>query len=176
AVLSAALPVRTLHAAESAVPAASVSGRDTSAYAPKLIDPKSPPPSEAGGSPVPAAPAPSGSTPAGASVRPGTEGGDTPSPAPARTPEVLKAAAHDGDDDVINRPAVDDIELQMNADVLKYIAFFTGAGRSTFERWLKRSGRYMDLFRSVLQKEGLPPDLVHLVFVESGFTVNARSY
>jgi membrane-bound lytic murein transglycosylase D len=71
---------------------------------------------------------------------------------------------------------VDDIELQMNADVLKYIAFFTGAGRSTFERWLKRSGRYMDLFRSVLQKEGLPPDLVHLVFVESGFNVNARSY
>src|SRR6185369_6509989 len=84
--------------------------------------------------------------------------------------------AADADDEVMNRPAVDDIELQMNADVLKYIAFFTGAGRSTFERWLKRSGRYMDLFRSVLQKEGLPPDLVHLVFVESGFNVNARSY
>jgi membrane-bound lytic murein transglycosylase D len=70
---------------------------------------------------------------------------------------------------------VDDIELQMNADVLKYIAFFTGAGRSTFERWLKRSGRYMELFRTVLQKEGLPPDLVHLVFVESGFNIQARS-
>src|SRR5262249_37504737 len=56
------------------------------------------------------------------------------------------------------------------------IAFFTGGGRSTFERWLKRSGRYMELFRGVLQKEGLPPDLVHLVFVESGFNVNARSY
>ena len=53
--------------------------------------------------------------------------------------------------------------------------FFMGAGRSTFERWLKRSGRYMDLFRSVLQREGLPPDLVHLVFVESGFNLNARS-
>jgi membrane-bound lytic murein transglycosylase D len=64
----------------------------------------------------------------------------------------------------------------MNADVLKYIAFFTGAGRSTFERWLKRSGRYMELFRTVLQKEGLPPDLVHLVFVESGFNINAQSY
>ena len=77
---------------------------------------------------------------------------------------------------MINQPAVDDIELQMNADVLRYIAFFTGGGRSTFERWLKRSGRYMELFRSVLQKEGLPPDLVHLVYVESGFNVNARSY
>jgi hypothetical protein len=58
AVLSAALPVRTLHAAEPAVPAASVPGRDTSAYAPKLIDPKSPPPSEAGGLPTPAPAAP----------------------------------------------------------------------------------------------------------------------
>jgi soluble lytic murein transglycosylase-like protein len=174
AVLSAALPVRTLHAAEAAVPAASVSGRDTSAYVPRLIDPKSPPPSEAGGLPSPA-PATSGSA-APASARPGSDETDASMPASARTPEVVKAGSHDADDDVMNRPAVDDIELQMNADVLKYIAFFTGAGRSTFERWLKRSGRYMDLFRSVLQKEGLPPDLVHLVFVESGFNVNARSY
>ena len=77
---------------------------------------------------------------------------------------------------VLNQPAIEDIPLQMNSDVIHYIEFFTGAGRSTFERWLKRSGRYMDLFRTVLQKEGLPPDLVHLVFVESGFNVNARSY
>jgi membrane-bound lytic murein transglycosylase D len=33
----------------------------------------------------------------------------------------------------------------------------------------------MDLFRQALQREGLPPDLVHLVFVESGFNLNARS-
>ena len=77
---------------------------------------------------------------------------------------------------VLNQPAVDDIPLQMNSDVLHWIQFFSGAGRSTFERWLKRSGRYMELFRTVLQKEGLPPDLVHLVFVESGFNLNARSY
>ncbi len=77
---------------------------------------------------------------------------------------------------VLNQPAIEDIPLQINSDVLHYIEFFTGAGRSTFERWLKRSGRYMELFRTVLQKEGLPPDLVHLVFVESGFNVNARSY
>jgi membrane-bound lytic murein transglycosylase D len=77
---------------------------------------------------------------------------------------------------VLNQPAIEDIPLQVNSDVLHYIEFFTGAGRSTFERWLKRSGRYMELFRTVLQREGLPPDLVHLVFVESGFNLNARSY
>ncbi len=77
---------------------------------------------------------------------------------------------------LLDQPAVDDIDLQMNADVLKWIEFFTGSGRSTFERWLKRSGRYMELFRGVLLKEGLPQDLVHLVFVESGFNMHAKSY
>lgn len=82
----------------------------------------------------------------------------------------------DSDAALLDQPAVEDIDLQMNADVLKWIEFFTGSGRSTFERWLKRSGRYMELFRGVLQKEGLPQDLVHLVFVESGFNMHAKSY
>jgi peptidoglycan lytic transglycosylase D len=82
---------------------------------------------------------------------------------------------NEADSTVLNQPAIDAIQPQFNGQVYRYIDFFTGAGRSTFERWLKRSGRYMDLFRSVLQREGLPPDLVHLVFVESGFNLNARS-
>src|SRR6185295_524807 len=79
------------------------------------------------------------------------------------------------DDANLSAPATDDIEPQYNADVYKWIEFFTGNGRSVFERWLKRSGQYMGLFRAVLKKEGLPEDLVHLVFVESGFNVQARS-
>lgn len=82
---------------------------------------------------------------------------------------------NEADEKVLSAPATEDIEPQVNADVHKWIAFFTGNGRSTFEKWLKRSGRYVELFRSVLKKEGLPPDLVHLVFVESGFNLNARS-
>lgn len=154
AALLASLPAGTLYAAEAAPDTAN-------SDVPRMIDPTSPPASERPvGTPAPPA------TPA------------TPWPASSRTPEMTatEPIAPEGDPAVINQPAVDDIELQMNADVLKYIAFFTGSGRSTFERWLKRSGRYMELFRSVLQKEGLPPDLVHLVFVESGFNVNARSY
>ena len=79
------------------------------------------------------------------------------------------------DHPVLDAPALEDIEPQLNADVYRYIEFFTGNGRSTFERWLKRSGRYMGLFREALKREGMPPDLVHLVFVESGFNVHARS-
>ncbi len=86
-----------------------------------------------------------------------------------------KASGNEPDERTLNAPATDGIQPQTNEQVQHYVEFFTGAGRSTFERWLKRSGRYMNLFRSVLQREGLPPDLVHLVFVESGFNVNARS-
>jgi membrane-bound lytic murein transglycosylase D len=76
---------------------------------------------------------------------------------------------------VLNAPAVEEIEPQYNTEVYRYIEYFTGAGRSVFERWLVRSGRYMTLFQNVFKKEGLPPDLVHLVFVESGFNLHARS-
>jgi membrane-bound lytic murein transglycosylase D len=93
----------------------------------------------------------------------------------AETASNAAAAGNDADEKVLNAPAVEDIQPQLNPDVYRYIDFFTGAGRSQFERWLKRSGRYMELFREVLHKEGLPPDLVHLVFVESGFNLNARS-
>ncbi len=67
--------------------------------------------------------------------------------------EAPASAAADPDAALLDQPAVEDIDLQMNADVLKWIEFFTGSGRSSFERWLKRSGRYMELFRGVLQKE-----------------------
>jgi membrane-bound lytic murein transglycosylase D len=83
---------------------------------------------------------------------------------------------NEADERVLNAPATEAMQPQFNSDVYRYIEFFTGNGRSTFERWLKRSGRYMNLFRAILQKEGLPPDLAHLVFVESGFNVHARSY
>lgn len=85
---------------------------------------------------------------------------------------------NEADESVLNARAIDalgTLEPQDHELVTRWMDFFMGAGRSTFERWLKRSGRYMDLFRSVLQREGLPPDLVHLVFVESGFNLNARS-
>lgn len=93
--------------------------------------------------------------------------------------DLAQAAGPDaGRDDsgILDTPAAEPIEVQLNADVIRWIEFFTGNGRSVFERWLKRSGQYMELFRAVLRREGLPPDLVHLVFVESGFNVHARSY
>ena len=67
------------------------------------------------------------------------------------------------------------IETESNPRVQKWIDFYTGRGRGTFEMWLTRSGLYMDWMKTILKGEGLPTDLVHLVFVESGFNPQALS-
>src|SRR5690349_2038598 len=119
--IHAALLATALYAAAVGTALAAEATPDSAAAGvPRLIDPQSPPPSERAQA-VTAPPA----APLTVAIR-GAEAQAAPAAAPAN-------------DAVLNQPAVDDIELQMNADVLKYIAFFTGAGRSTFERWLKRS-------------------------------------
>ena len=49
-----------------------------------------------------------------------------------------KASGNEPDDKVLNTPATENIELQVNEDVLRWVEYFSGAGRSAFERWLKR--------------------------------------
>ncbi len=81
------------------------------------------------------------------------------------------------DDAVYALPALEDdaIAIEEHPLVDKWLDYFTGRGRPTFERWLVRSGQYMDAMKLILEKEGVPTDLVHLVFVESGFNPQARS-
>ena len=98
-------------------------------------------------------------------------------PPPADAPEIpLPDDVGDADE---NLPAIDDVNsipLESHPMVDKWLDYFTGRGRPTFERWLTRSGLYMDSMKKTLEKEGVPTDLVHLVFVESGFNPQARSY
>ncbi len=83
----------------------------------------------------------------------------------------------DEDDPAYALPALDDdaIAVEEHPLVDKWLDYFTGRGRPTFERWLERSGQYVDAMKLILEKEGVPTDLVHLVFVESGFNPQARS-
>lgn len=67
------------------------------------------------------------------------------------------------------------IQLERNARVDKWIDFFTGRGREQFQKWLLRSGDYWDLLTTTLRAEGVPEELAHLVYVESGFNMHARS-
>lgn len=90
--------------------------------------------------------------------------GDLPLPADESDPSWALPALDDGAIPVESHPMVD-----------KWVVYFTGRGRPTFERWLERSGRYMDSMKAILEKEGVPTDLVHVVFVESGFNPQAKS-
>ncbi|MEP7028792.1 MAG: lytic transglycosylase domain-containing protein, partial [Candidatus Eisenbacteria bacterium] len=102
-------------------------------------------------------------------------------PPPAAAPEIPLPAGDEPDDAMLGQAALDDddpntIQLESHPMVDKWLDYFTGRGRPTFERWLARSGLYMDSMKKTLEKEGVPTDLVHLVFVESGFNPQARSY
>ncbi len=62
-----------------------------------------------------------------------------------------------------------------NALVDRWIEYFTGPGRASFARWLGRSGRYVGMFREILEENALPQDLAYLCLIESGFSLKARS-
>jgi membrane-bound lytic murein transglycosylase D len=69
-----------------------------------------------------------------------------------------------------------DIPVELNDAVVAYIRFFQTDARVHFTKWLARSTRYMPMMRSVLEKEGLPLDLVYLSMIESGFSSYAFSF
>jgi len=57
----------------------------------------------------------------------------------------------------------------------KFIRYFQTAGRSKFELYLTRSGKYADMMRGILARYGLPGDLIYLALIESGFSPKAYS-
>ena len=69
-----------------------------------------------------------------------------------------------------------DIPVELNDAVVAYIRFFQTDGRVHFTKWLARSTRFMPMMRGVLEKEGLPLDLVYLSMIESGFSAYAYSF
>src|SRR5947209_3333342 len=68
-----------------------------------------------------------------------------------------------------------DIPVEMNDAVVAYIRFFQTDAREHFTRWLARSTRWIPMMRQVLEKQGLPLDLVYLSMIESGFNAYAYS-
>ncbi len=57
----------------------------------------------------------------------------------------------------------------------KNVYYFQNRGRDKFELWLSRSGRYGVMMRGILEKYGLPGDLIYLALIESGFSPKAYS-
>jgi len=69
-----------------------------------------------------------------------------------------------------------DFPVVHNSRVQYFIDQYTGGGRLTFSRWLKRSTRYLPMMRAIFADEGLPKDLAYLAMVESGFNPRAYSW
>lgn len=69
-----------------------------------------------------------------------------------------------------------DFGFRPNALVQSWINFYQGRGRTTMERGLQRSGRYMSMARRIFKEEGVPQDLAWLGQVESAWLPNARSW
>ncbi|MGB7293369.1 MAG: LysM peptidoglycan-binding domain-containing protein [Thermodesulfobacteriota bacterium] len=68
------------------------------------------------------------------------------------------------------------LPVVLNSRVQYYMGYFQTSGRKFFEKWLERSGKYIPMMSEILQKKGLPPDLVYLAMIESGFNVKAKSH
>jgi membrane-bound lytic murein transglycosylase D len=76
---------------------------------------------------------------------------------------------------VESAPPPVDFPFEVNEPVLAWIDLYTDRMRSAFEGGLVRSGRYMEMFRTIFREAGVPEDLVYMAAVESGFKTSAYS-
>ena len=68
-----------------------------------------------------------------------------------------------------------DIPVELNDAVVAYIRFFQTDAREHFSRWLARSTKWLPSMHGILEKQGVPVDLVYLSMIESGFNAYAYS-
>jgi membrane-bound lytic murein transglycosylase D len=88
---------------------------------------------------------------------------------PPATPETQKAVSED------LRETVHDVEIPLNARVLKYVELFAGKLKGYLEDGLSRGARYLPMIQDVFRAEGLPLDLAYVPLIESAFKPNAVS-
>ena len=68
-----------------------------------------------------------------------------------------------------------DVPVVLNERVLRFLTYYRTRGRVFMERGLQRSGRYLEMFRAVFRREGIPLDLVYVAHIESLFRPKAVS-
>lgn len=111
---------------------------------------------------------------------PGEWGGSGDVPAELRSPEPAPRADSSPtppDSEWLRGLKLPDLPVRWDAQVLRYLDYFKNdpKGRQVMSNWLRRAGRYRELFEKTLVHEGLPKDLFYVAMVESGFDTGARS-
>jgi len=69
-----------------------------------------------------------------------------------------------------------DLPVEINERVLAFIAQYQGPLRDFYSSALARSGKYVTLFQTIFEEEGIPQDLAYMALVESAFKPNAHSW
>ena len=73
-------------------------------------------------------------------------------------------------------PGEFDIPIVTNAHVERWMRYFLGSGRKWFGKWLSRKPAFEPMIYAEMERQKLPKDLIYVSMVESGFSVNARSW
>ena len=68
-----------------------------------------------------------------------------------------------------------DMPMVVNKRVRQFLEYYLGPGREMTKLGLQRAGRYLDYFKEVFTREGVPLDLIYLPHVESLFKPTAYS-
>ena len=85
--------------------------------------------------------------------------------------------ADEGDEAVTDAPKgkVAPIATENNADVKKWLDYFSNRDHERFQRFLERGERYRPMIAAVLKDQGIPFELYYQAMIESGFASLARS-
>jgi membrane-bound lytic murein transglycosylase D len=90
--------------------------------------------------------------------------------------EVFGDLSDSTDTEMVVDSNLNRIPIQMNRRVELALKYFQTKGRKVFQIWMERSGKYEHIINRILQENDLPPDLLYLAMIESGFNPNAYSY
>ncbi|MCB9553753.1 MAG: LysM peptidoglycan-binding domain-containing protein [Myxococcales bacterium] len=67
------------------------------------------------------------------------------------------------------------VPVVLNGPVRDFIDFFQQRGRFIYAGWWARMHRYQPLIRPILEEAGVPPELIYVCMIESGFDPDAVS-
>ncbi|MFZ5426571.1 MAG: LysM peptidoglycan-binding domain-containing protein [Thermodesulfobacteriota bacterium] len=67
------------------------------------------------------------------------------------------------------------LDVRETEEVQQFLTYFTQERRETMERWLERAAPHLPYIRAVLATHKLPPDIIALPFIESGYNTMAYS-
>lgn len=78
--------------------------------------------------------------------------------------------------DEIGQAITQGLPVELNANVDRWIDYFTKKNPEAFQRFLDRGQPYKKMIVATLRDAGVPSELYYLAMIESGFVLNAHSH